>query len=390
MTDDLIALSRLLDGELSEADAAALQRRIASEPALAEAWQTMCALPAGLAALGDDAPPPGLDAAVLAQVSDPLPARRAPSWTHLALAAAAAAALALLAPTWLDQRTTLTLLDGRQEVRGHAEVLVPGARVEVDGVALVDVEPASARTRSAVQEDPMKTHLLSAAAGAALTVAVIEGSAWIWPDAEATPIEVKAGDTHVVPAAAPAAAPRPAVRPAAVASAAVDDHVQDYIDGLEAEVARLTFENTLVKGQLETHTGVAQPWPEDVHPLVRPEAFTARLTEAVAGIEGATLHDVRCDEYPCLGIVTATGAEPQLKQMIVAIAQAMEAGAPDGELGNMISAGISKDSDDPDDPGILTLGVATMDAREGGQDSDPRLQQRMVDAEDEVQAAMAP
>jgi hypothetical protein len=375
--DRLVALSQLRSGDLPPAEAAALRAEIDVDPELAAAWRRLGALEAQLAALPNPSPPAALRGRVVRR------RRRSPMTAALGglAALAAAAAIALIAPG--APPATLTLLEGHQDVVGAVDVLVPGGAVSVDGHARVRVEPRRAVARKGEAEDPMKSHLLSAAGGAVVTVAVLRGTAVLTTSDDAPPIEVPAGTTRVVQVGAPDA-PAPPPRPAQVADRALDPAVAQYVADLEAQVAALTLQNTFVSGQLAQYQGEARPFPDDAHPWVSPDGFKEHVTAALASVEGLNVRDVDCDEYPCIAIAQSTGTEDELRHLMEGVSAAMKA-APEGEgdLNTMISADMSKNDDDPAAEATLTLGVALLDATNpDGDDLGPRIQQRLRDAQE--------
>ena len=308
-------LSRLLEGDLPKADADALRRRIDQEPAVARAWAEMCRLRDDLAALEDEPAPPGLDRRVLDQVGQLPPAReRRPIWSSapwLAWAgwAVAAAALVLLIPRGTAD---VLLLEGSEWVDGRVRILAADVPVEVNGRALVEVEPGGRSVRVPLEEDPMDvtSHLAAAVAGAAITVAVYEGSARIFPP-EAEPITVTAGETRTVgspPAAEvpPEATVVPVVRkvhPVEAGAGTQPVDTRERIAALEAELEQLRFEQSLTRGQLVQTRGEPETWPDHVDPSLEPETFERRLQEALDATDAGALLAIDCEEYPCIAYV---------------------------------------------------------------------------------------
>jgi len=316
-------LSRLLDEDLSKADADALWRRIDKEPEVARVWAEMRHLQGDLTALENEPPPHGLDQQVLDRVNHlpPIHERRhtrspAP-WLAMAGWVVAAAALLLLMPRGTAD---VLLLEGSEgvegrvrlhEVDGRVRLHVADVRVEVDGRALVSVEPRGGSARVSLEEDPMnvKTHLAAAFAGAVITVAVYEGSARIFPP-EAEPITVAAGETRTV-SAPPAevvhdAAPRLVLRTVPVTAVGTGTRPadsEDHIAALAAELAQLKFEQALTRGQLAHTRGEPVAWPAKVDPSLEPETFERRLQEALLETEAGELLAVDCEEYPCIAYV---------------------------------------------------------------------------------------
>lgn len=381
-------LSRLEAGDLPADEAEALRARIRNEPEVAATHEQLTRLLRALPDLEDGPPPPHLHDRILARthgaepepVAAPRPVR---SWAWPA--ALVAAACALLVVRWVTlPAPAITLVEGRQHLDGQALVLAPGARIEVDGEAVISVEPGTGSPRRSRQEDIMdKNHLLAAAAGSAITVVVLQGSAVIWPDAADTePVHVAEGQTHTVGEARRTAEVR---RPAAAAPDRLDPETAAYISELEDKVAALSFENSLVHGQLETHRGTPVEWPAEVSALVSPEGFTATIEDVLANHPGLTLEAIDCAEYPCIAKITASGTEDDLRGHVQDLNASLQAQIPDDEVGLMLSAGISKNDDHPDAEGDLVLQVATMEEGDSGQDGNPvheRLQHRMREMED--------
>ncbi len=312
---DLERLSRLLDGELPEEEAAPLRARLDREPELRAALEAMRGLPGALASLPLEAPPPSVTEAALglargrAEVQEARPARRVPAWAPaLALVAAALLALAL----W-PERPALTLLtEGQQLVDGRLSLLAGDVAVQVDGRALVTVEPPRPAARGMGVEDPkMKLERVSAALGGALvTVAVYEGSALLRP-ADGAAVAVQAGETRALRGGAEVPATRtrkegpgelrggatPAPPPATLAEA------QARIATLEQELAAARLEGAVSRGQLKGQIGSPQAWPEDPPEATRPEVWEKNLKDALARHGAGSVVSIDCQEYPCVAIL---------------------------------------------------------------------------------------
>lgn len=355
-------LSRLLSDDLPADRAEALRRRIEEEPDVALAWADLRAVAEGLDDLPEEAPPAGLDRRVLegrtpaggtpppAPASAP-PRERAPAdpWTDRSLlrwAPWALAACLTLALVWPRSGPDLVLTRGQQLVEGHVHVLAADVPVEVDGVALISVEPPAGSLRVSGQEvNTMdRKTLLAAVAGAAVTVAVIEGYALI-SDAGDTQSRVEAGETRTVgqPTRANAAErsrkPRLGMEPTRTdwATASPDELLAE-IDRLKTENDGLRLQSKMAIGQAEHYEGVPQPWSDDVPASFRPDAFTDAMREAVEGIEDAELLDVDCEEFPCVAVIRSTTDREDW-------ARAIDEGLPDagalgfeGEVGKSIWA----------------------------------------------------
>lgn len=289
-------LSRLLAGDLPEEQAAALRARIAADPELAAAWARMQALPGALAALPAGAPP------ALRPVA-PHPVARAPRTGWLWAAAAAAALVLVLARP--RPPAALTLASGVLVTDGAAQITVPGGQLTSTGKMRVDVEPAAPLSREIEAEDPMsKTHLLSAAAGALITVAVYEGKAHFEPDAPggAAAADISAGETRVIGGRGEGPPPgrpgSPGSAPSPSASSADEGDLQKRVAELELQLA-------MARGQLSAIEGTPQPWPADLPAAYRPEAFEATARAVAEAVPGTKLASVDCSEYPCLAFFQA-------------------------------------------------------------------------------------
>jgi len=322
-------LSRLLSDDLPEDRAAALRRRIEEEPEVARAWDEVRAVADGLGDLPEEAPPAELDRKLLRGVVEPERARprtrspvaptpsRGATWTDRSLlrwAPWVLAACLILALVWPRTGPDLILADGQQLVEGHVHVLAAGLPVEVDGLAWITVEPPAGLPRVSGQEvNTMdRKTLLAAVAGAAVTVAVIEGYALISDGGDGAS-RVEAGETRTVgqPARASAAErgrePRLGAEPARTDwAAASPDELLAEIDRLEAENDGLRLQSKMAIGQAEHYEGLPQPWGDEVPASFRPDAFTEAMREAAEGLEDAELLDVDCEEFPCVAVFRST------------------------------------------------------------------------------------
>ncbi len=194
-------MSRLVDGDLPEAEAEALRREIDADPELARALETMSGLGDAIAGLDEEPPPPALDRAALQAAQritrpDHNVVRLRRPWVWVAAAASIALAALLL---WPRPEPTIVLVQGSQLVEGRAMVMAANVPVRVDGTALISVEPLDTSLREMDQEVIMRNRelLLGALAGAAVTVAVYEGSAVLFPG-EANSRTLDAGQTETV------------------------------------------------------------------------------------------------------------------------------------------------------------------------------------------------
>jgi hypothetical protein len=337
--------SRLLSGDLTEGEEAAARARIASDPEAARVWATLQQLSGDLAELPEEAPPPGLDDAVLAALDRSADARVTPTanprwgWAAGGLLLAAAALLAL----WLraPAPTVMHVVAGDQLVDGVVAVMVGDNRVEIDGLARITVEPAGgvAREWGPNPEDSMtRTQTLAAvgaaAAGAVLTVAVYEGSAVIY-DAEASPTVLQAGETHATGPTTPAAAPRgipvPPERPlpAGATEAQTIAHLRDRVDELEEALQQAEFTGALAQGQLVAHMGEPQQWPDDVRPELQPDLFEERLNAALEANPEANLVELDCSEYPCIAVIEPHTLDDDWEDTLRTVPEAMAEGLED-------------------------------------------------------------
>ncbi len=366
--DDLYEeLSRLLSDDLPAERAEALRRRIEEEPEVARAWADLQAVAGGLEGLADEAPPAALDRRVLAsreasedgfreesmgvaarpRSAGPVtPAPRGGEWTDRTLlrwAPWAMAACLALALFWPRSQPDLVLAEGRQLVEGHVHVLAGDVPVEVDGVAWITVEPPAGSLRVSGQEVDMmdRKTLLAAVAGAAVTVAVLEGYALI-SDAGDTPARVEAGETRSVgqPARARASERSRVLAPRATPDlkGASPEDLMAEIDRLQAENDGLRLKSTLAQGQAEHYEGVPQEWDDGIPAGFRPDAFTDAMRTAVEGMEDAELLDVDCEEFPCVAVIRST---TDRQDWAAAIDEGLPAAADlglEGEVGKSIWA----------------------------------------------------
>ncbi len=310
-------LSRLLDGDLNDDEAAALRARIEAEPDVAAAWAVVSALPADLARLDAEAPvPPGLDDLVLGG-RDRQPAMRSFSrrWGKLA---AAAAAIGLIF-FWTRPQTTSVIVAGSHYVDGIQSVRAGAVTVDVEGRALISVEPPEGLLRDSGQEvlEMNKSHLLSALAGAVVTVTVYQGAAVVRAG-EAAPVTVAAGEAHTVgsPDPAPSAAakppqvltpPRP-VEPG-LTPAEREAVLNDEIARLRDELQTAELRADLARGRVEAHEGTPAPWPADLPAAFGPEGFTEAIAAALEEVPFGTLHHLDCSEYPCYAVIESHSTE---------------------------------------------------------------------------------
>jgi len=344
-------LSRLLDGELDPAEADALRARIAAEPALAATWETMQGLPGALGDLPEIEPPPALNDTVLAG-RDHQPRLRSISrrWGKFA---AIAASLALL---WLWTRPgpATVLVSGSQFVDGQATLQVAHVEVEVNGRALIEVEPPAGVLREPRQEvaDMDRSHLLSALAGAAVTITVYQGAAVVRSD-DSPPVTVSAGDVHVV--GAPPAATAPDGPPPRRVAIRVDPDTSpaDREAMLVAEIGRLRDElrgaevtAAVARGQLAAHEGDPVPWPDDLPDQYRREAFEEAIEAALEDVPFGDLEVLDCNEYPCFAVIRSHETGDGWQHAVDDFATLLRAGAGE-EVGVMQHlSGIGRDGEE--------------------------------------------
>ncbi|MEZ4318472.1 MAG: hypothetical protein R3F61_13250 [Myxococcota bacterium] len=327
-------LSRLLSGDVTPEERSTLEARLASDPALRRQLDALRDLVSDLEAL-PEAAPPDLDASVLARTEVPAaPSRgsRATVWMLAGLAAAALIAVALRPTPGVAQ-----LLEGSERVEGHVSLLAGLVPVEVDGVAVITVEPAGRVEREWGAEDPMpKTAILSALAGAAVTVAVYEGRAIVQSPTGGDTVTLAAGESHTV-------GPRRVVRTVAggapIRSAGDDEaaHLQALEDenaALREELRAARFEGAVARGQLEAHQGAPIPWPDDIAEPFRPDAFEAGLRKALEAHPGTELVSLDCGEFPCVAILTGPAGHDGWQDDLQKVPKAfVDAEFPDTPIG---------------------------------------------------------
>ncbi|MCB9674017.1 MAG: hypothetical protein H6737_02815 [Alphaproteobacteria bacterium] len=381
-------LSRLLDGDLPDAERRELEAVIERDPALQRQWAAMQAVAEALDALPEPVPA-ALDAAVLGSAASP--PSRLPGWLSPAtvapwgLAAAAALALFALAP----DPGLVRLVEGTQRIEGEVHALAGTVPVDVDGVAVITVEPDPEVLRvMRSKEDPMpKTAILSALAGAAVTVAVYEGTALVGSPDGGPPIEVRAGETHSIGprrvkrvVAGPDAAPPPADE----APAATIARLQAENDALREALHTSQFEGAVAKGQLEAHQGAPIPWPDKVPAGMEPDAFEAGLRKVLETHPDMELLSLDCGEFPCVAVLTGPAGDEGWQQrmqqvpkdfvaaqfgeddpigMQVMMAATDDNGAQTGAVGFAVTP---EGPDTPQDPGLDTrTGYRTRSLLEG-------------------------
>ncbi len=305
---DAELLSRLLAGDLPEGEARALRARIQQEPELSRLWEAMRGLPAALISLPEEPPPAAvvqaaMDLASSPPLAAPRPAR--PWGTILALAAAALLAVGL----WPRARPTLLLAEGQQLVEGEARVLAGGVVVDVDGRALILVEPSGPAARVEGAEDPnMRLETIGAALGGALvTVAVYEGSAWMGGE-ERAPVAVEPGERRTVivggpEGSAPGRAQAAGERSSGDGQPRTLAEAQQEIAALREELATAKLEGAVSRGQLTQQIGAPSPWPESPAEVVKPAVWEKNLSDALARHGAGKVIAIDCEEYPCVAVL---------------------------------------------------------------------------------------
>lgn len=315
MNDDL---SRLLDGELSPAEAEGLHARIHRDPALAREWAAMQALPGALASLPREMTPPPL------RLPSPAPTparsgRRLPI-AMLALGLAAGLLISTLIPA---PRTEQRVAAGRALVEGRVDLLAGDVPVQVDGKIEVRVEPPPGLTREKLSEIQRmdKTHFLAALAGAGVTLAVVEGTALVQP-ADAAPFTLSAGETR-------------AVSPTPTAPEAGAKPGRATPDQVARELAALKLEHALTLGQLRALGGSASPWPEKLPEGYRPANFEAFVRARVAALPATSVVAIDCDEYPCIAVVRSHDPSDRWSESLTELHDDLD-GAAYGEGTNVV------------------------------------------------------
>lgn len=222
--------------------------------------------------------------------------------------------------------------------------------------------------------------ILSAAAGATVTLTVLAGTASWTPDGVANATALTAGDTLTAHADGRSTTERsrPAQSPPTDVGASLtlaEENVR-----LQEEVEALTFEIQALKGQLTAHGGMTAEWPADLPAAFEPEAFTAWAEDALADLPGLALAEVDCSEFPCLMLIQPTEDAPILTSGVIDwnhyAADFQSLVPPDA--GTNISSSIAVHASGSDDPGVIIASVMPEDY--AGQDISERLEVRSRDA----------
>ena len=300
-------LSRYLDGDLPPRDAAALEARIDREPPVAAALEDLRAVRDALRSLPTEATPPPLRPPSDTPDADASPWRYALPLIPWALAAAAVLLL-LLRPT---PPAVVTLTAGTTELAGDLRIAAGDVHIDLDGrarIRVIPMEPPPGVLRPAEAEDPMNVRLpLAALAGAAVTVAVIEGTALVTgADADTGHLVTSGAAATFGPGGAAIDAPPPRGTtedaPAARATALRTRiaQLEGELQSTREELAAQSFTAELAAGQLAQLQGSPSAWPEDVPESMTPERFEEELATRIAELEGVEIDHVDCTEYPCI------------------------------------------------------------------------------------------
>lgn len=288
MTDDLTALSRLLDGDLPDAEADALRRRIEADPKLKARWALMQQLPGQIGALPDE--------------PEPAPANRSGSygWSAGMALALAAAMLGWLIGSVQVERPQVVLGPGIHRVAGSADLQLGNALVAIDGISVIDVEPLAGTARIPRWEESMKKSTSITALGALAGIAVIAGTARLVPLGDGPPVELTEGQD--VRWSGLAARPRTVPTP----EPAPDEGPAEDVEALKAELAWL-------RSVTDPMSGPPPTWSDA--PYFQPSEVESIATEAFPGMDLA----LDCREFPCIAVLE-TGPEwpPELAQDVEA------------------------------------------------------------------------
>ena len=150
------------------------------------------------------------------------------------------------------------------------------------------------------------TPLLSAALGAALTIAVYEGQATFTPN-DGPAVTVEAGERRRLALdddAKPSVAARARSRRGAASTDGVvlpDLDGPDDLSDPKDELARLRLENDVLRGQLRAAEGEEQPWPKDAPDALREPSFGKTVRAALE--DDMKLIELDCGEFPCIAFV---------------------------------------------------------------------------------------
>ena len=155
--------------------------------------------------------------------------------------------------------------------------------------------------------------LLAAAAGAAITVTVYEGSAILNGPGEV--VALAAGETHSSPGSG---------TPGSGARAPAGNQPRITIDSpgqpalapeIQQELDKLRLTNQFLEGQLSANGIRPNDWPETLPAPLEPEAFTANIKAALKDFPELKLMDIDCSEYPCVAVIEDMNEEPDTVNM---------------------------------------------------------------------------
>ncbi len=301
--------------------------------------------------------------------------RAGPSVWAVAVVGLVALAAAVLLGLRTPAPVTVALGPGSSELEGAIEVLVGDVVVDLDGRARIDVEPPGPVARGGGQEVDMnrRTEILSALAGAAVTVTVYEGRAAVQGPDDTAPIELKAGATRTVPGRAAAGLPTAPSSDDAVREAELRRRVKELTDELDViadELDTERFAGRLRDAELQRIQGVPSEWSEAVPDVLRPEAFEAELLP-LTELPGFTVADVDCSEYPCVAALAYDGDEQTLdwgSDLIARLSTWAEENLEDASL--TVNKSVCKD--DEGEGRYLLFGLHDADP-EVGQRTDARM-----------------
>ena len=204
-------------------------------------------------------------------------------------------------------------------------------------------------------------HVAAAAAGALVTVAVYEGTAQVGEGGDT----VSSGEHWSNVDGPPPEQPRVVRRHLGGEGLESEDDpevLRARIAELEDQLALKDFEGAIQRGRIAAVEGRAQPWPGDLPPVMRPDAFERRLREEMTSRDELDLLEINCDEYPCYAIIEAEPdsfhqGEPPGSALMRALAEETEeplgvfnmasvTAGPEGELGLLGVALVPTDRND--------------------------------------------
>ncbi len=341
-------------------------------------------LDALLSQLEDPAPPPELDARVLAAVHQATAgqAPATPSSRRWPMVLAAAAGLAAVLLLWPTGATEVIQTSGTQRYTGPVHVLVGDIEVDIDGQADVTVEPVGPPLRVDAAGGPMdKTHLLSALAGATVTIAVYQGTAAIHGGTDAhahlAPGDLQqvvvGGDAVAAPVSEPARAPaRP--HPDSMSQDALRQELTELREQLAAAEASAEWQ----RGQLAQVEGEAVEWTDAAPAALRPDQFEATLKAALGSRDDVAILGIDCAEDPCLATIQVYGDDPDWDKGFDEISDAVEEASGAETFGAMHMAGRAE-TDDAPPVNVMTVGYLTQETPDALRRAQFRGQQMMHD-----------